>query len=285
MDSSKSKLLTMKFFACSFLCIFYFAQHLVAQNKIYIKPLLESKASCSYVVNEYFKQEYFQLKKQPVIWPHKLSPLHFGVLFGYKLNRKLNIELGISQDAAISGYKLHIQTKTGNSINQSGLESSIGTAGFKIPLVFNYCFYESPLGSNKVNLILGANYYRQPKSKGFIPYHSTGFSSVSVDDSVTLSVYENDFVGQYKSWLYSAGLSTELYYKTAYLFNFGIYYQFALKSNKPNELSVQNIVVEINNKNNITNYGYTVYSKGSGIVFQLSRRISKVNLKRNKALK
>jgi hypothetical protein len=122
--------------------VIYFGLPLAAQNKFYIKPLVETKASST----TYFMREskpinntgYYFFEKKKLVMPNGLSPLYLGVSIGYHINKKMSIETGIAQDGASSGFNFYFKSGY-NSVFIDGIGNSIdGTAGVKVPLFFQY---------------------------------------------------------------------------------------------------------------------------------------------------
>lgn len=256
--------------------LIYSGQQLAAQNKFYIKPSMETKASTSYCYEKKsLPTEYFIFEKQKISWPHNFTPLHLGIFIGYHLNKKNSFEFGITQEAAMSGYNLYFFRKQFDYYSNGYIRNTSGTAGIKIPIFFYHTLYSpDSLKRKKLNcsldIIIGISQFRQPKGNPLQAITGTGADNIIVSPNIVMSCDDKTYSMNYKEILYTVGLSSTIHYKNKNILNIALIYEYGRKN-----LSQQIISVNIkdNNTNSNIKYNYNVYSRGSGFVLQLSRNI------------
>ncbi len=171
----------------------------------------------------------------------------------------------------ISGYNIFFRNKQFDYYTDNYVSSKFGTTGIKIPLLLSLKLLttESMLRPRKVkcslNMVLGLSYFIQPKGSFSTVLTTMTYDSIDVAQGVLMSVTDATFSLNNKSTLYTAGLSSEISYKSHKIANLSFYYQYGRM-----DLSSQAIDININNQ---TKYHYNVYSRGSAFVLQLSRNI------------
>ncbi len=259
----------------------YFGQISLAQNKYYLKPTLEIKASSSgyfdYQVKPINNSGYYSFEKRKVVLPHGISPLLLGLRLGYHFNSKLSLELGIAQDEAVSGFNFYFKRgNEGSFSNNSGNESG-GTSGRKISLMLNCNLINFDTTRKKINctldFLIGVSQYAQPKGPTH-PLIRSGQDSVLIAPNTYMTYTVDTWSMNQWALLYTIGVSSDIRYKKRNICTVSLYYQYGRYHGRGSAiLSAQLINILIEKPGEQIKYNEYVYSRASGFLFQISRKI------------
>jgi hypothetical protein len=190
----------------------------------------------------------------------------------------MSIETGIAQEGASSGFNFYFKSGSQSVFIDDSGYSIDGTAGIKVPLFFHYNIISADsLKKNRkwhcsLNLLLGISQYRQPGSIGV--YSGLGRDSILVAPDTYMSyTIEGRFFGN-KALLYTIGLSSDIKYKKHNICTLTLYYEYGRNRGKYSSiLSGQTLNILIEKSSSQIQYNQEVFSRASGFMLQLSRKI------------
>lgn len=255
----------MKLIVLVFLMMFV---RLHAQTSFFIKPMMNNKidfASNSgrrfddYVYNN---NPYYHYNNKAIITTG-LNSIDLGLGIGALMHNRHLVEFDFNTDATGAGYRIYFDKKSLEETYYNADRMYIDGRGInRLSLQYSY------LGSHKLHYIVGLAFgYKRPSPIGKID--PSFFGDVEVAENVILSQESWSFGYNTKNIYLTAGFGRDFNYKKTYLFSLDIILNkgFALISSTNTSITVNdNGIVKTNN--------YASYSRGSGLYFQLSRRIT-----------
>ncbi|MBK7129352.1 MAG: hypothetical protein IPM74_07430 [Crocinitomicaceae bacterium] len=266
----------------SLICCFQ-VEDAFAQKSFYIRPWFESKTSFgstnwqknSFKDNPYQGDAPFVLQNKDVMWQHNLSPIHLGIGFGYEFpNEKMSVEFNVSQDGSKSGYQLFFNGYDSTFGYSSGvLESHAGISFTRFSLQVTTKLFETEKSVLSIHLIGGLSYGITKKGdplKNLIPEQTT----FQIEPSTSLDLNSGLYLLNQKVFLWQLGLAGRVNLikegeEKFELFTFSIYY---IHGERP--FSVKPVTIHVvENQNQMGTYNFNSYGYGSGLNFQISRKI------------
>ncbi len=245
---------------------------------LYFKPTIYNKiglSSNSSVQNFYQKEfnnnDKFYCENRNIVL-RSLGWLELSFNLGYQFKNLSKLELGIAPNdgAYNSTYVINkLFYVLEDSIPSYGERLDISTAGsgFRRYYINYYWNIQKRKKNKNLYLFTGVNYAKLLES-------STGLSQsnpVFVDSVHILSVRNVQYSGNQFNVLFTFGLEYQFKFKNKNLFNFAI--QTNLAVFKRRFFAAQSTIIEISEYyegNNTVRYGFSGFSKGSCIMFQLS---------------
>ncbi len=254
-----------------------------AQKSFFIRPIIESKTSfgssswhkTSFMNMPYFGDAPFVLQSKDLIWQNNLSPIHIGLGFGYNFpNEKISVECDFSQDGTQSGYQLFSNKYDPEFGYGAGiLGSHAGISFTRITLQFMAQCFETKKQMFTIHFFGGISYGMTGGGdplKNLIPEQTT----MQIEPNTYLEVNSGLYSLNERAFFWQLGIAGEVNRMKegkakVELFTFSIYY---IHGKRP--LSVKPVTINvIENNNLIGSYNYNSYGNGSGINFQVSRKL------------
>lgn len=250
-----------------------------SKMSFFIRPLLETKLDFASSNDYKFTDKVFQFDDRfeydnIMIKPLKYYSINAGLFVGLKTkNKKHIIELGIEGDGTQSGYYLNFKTMNQETPNnyystQTMLITGIGFNRFT--LQHAYLLNKNTRKSNKYYFNSGLSLgFKAPKD-----FKQTSSGSYLVDTDTYIVVVDNLDISTRLKYLFGQiGLSGEMHINKKYWFDFSIFVnkKIGRRYNFISNLRTSVTVVEANEENKT--YYFQSISNGTGIYFQLSRKL------------
>lgn len=247
----------------------------IAQTSFFIRPQLTYKgqltsSSASHFDNFSFNPSTnFHYQNNTLILPKQFSPLFLGMSVGVKINDRFLVELGLNQDESVCGATVSFinYEPVFGTYSDSQIKYLKGNSFGRYYLQSSYLLNKKGK-NNKVYFDLGFG----------IAFRTGGYSTEKYDietqgiiiDENNSEVTINSFIvkNNNKSFLFNFGFTDDIYFKGTNLLSISLFYS---KSN-----SILNTVgseITVNSFSENRTYNFSSFSKGSGIYFQLSRRL------------
>jgi hypothetical protein len=246
-----------------------------SQVSFYVEPTIQTKtsiSSTSFYKTTDFERQYdnrFTLNNRFLIFPHNLSPLTLGINAGIITKNKRNIfNFGINGDGTSAGFDYNV-----NKVDEFGILTIAGgglyTGKTFTNIHFNYKYRLSEK-SKQFNWFVVGGFGVASSGKPRTYTFETGVVELPLSDSVTFLMNSTNTRTSLRNvFMFNLGLQLDVNSpKGKYLFSSAVSYYH---SNKALTALNSSIYIFSNSKTERFNSGN--YSTGSGIYFQVSRRI------------
>src|SRR5690554_1966 len=247
-----------------------------SQNLFYITPSINTKLNiCSTNwthFSSYFpSNEYFDIYNNTF---HFSPYMGLGLEFEWE-NKKNNFVLGLSwnQDiASVSAREVYMSTNGkgdwNNYFNQElKTRKSFETHRFSLNI-------SKPMFNKSVALKLGVGLLFSPsgnKPGEDLYYNTYSFDPFHLEESLIIGRTYSALANHRFSFNLSLGVSTIIQWNNKYLFTLDLIYSQGFKNITAGSFMFSIIDLDSGNE---TNLDYGLYSRGSGFIFQLSRKIN-----------
>jgi hypothetical protein len=239
-----------------------------AQTSFFIKPMMNNKIdfasnSGSRFDDYVYNNSPYYIYNNKAIITAGLNSIDLGLGIGTLIRKRHLLELDLNTDATGAGYRIYFEKKsfegTYNDVDRMYID---GRGINRLSLQYSY------LGSHKLHYILGLAFgYKRPSPPGKID--PIFFGDVEVAENVILSQESFGFGYNTKNIYLTVGVGRDFNYKKTYLFSLDIILNkgFSLISSTHTNITIYNNGILKTN-------AYASYSRGSGLYFQLSRRLT-----------
>ncbi len=246
-----------------------------SQVSFYVEPTIQTKtsiSSTSFFRMSDFDNQYdnrFSFNNRFLIFPKKLSPLTLGINVGLLSKNKRNIfNLGLHGDGTSAGFDYRING-IDEAGNQTTYEGTMYTGRSFTNLFFNYKFRVNEK-SKQFNWYIIAGFGAALRNKGSSYIFETGVVEGKINDSTNFLMESTNIrTSEIRNLMYNIGLQLDVNSpKGKYLFTSSLNYFHSSRT-----LTYISTTLSIYSNINSERFFLSNYSSGSGIYFQLSRRL------------
>lgn len=251
----------------------------IAQTSFYFRPVFETKADFAstnayrYSDHIFNNNSYFQYDNLGIKNSFHDFSLTMGGFVGMKSkNSSYLLELGLVGDQSQSGFKLNFMSKDlpTNTYYPNSISLVNGRAFKRLTFQSSILINQKSDKKQKYYFISGLSFGFKPPAPSF----------GNLDSNVQLITLENNIVLKNETGLYSEftkfyfghiGFSVEIHSKNRYLFDITLFVNKSFNRNHTISHVTSTITILENNVEK-EKYAFSSWSKGSGIILQLSRK-------------
>lgn len=251
-----------------------FTAQITAQNTFYLTPSINTKLSIgstnwTHYSNKFPQNEYFEIYNVPLNFSRFIG---LGFSLDWK-NENNDFMLGLSWNQDVAGVgarELYLSTNEGDPAQYFNQELLNKSSFFINRFSLNFT---KPLIQDHLFLKLGAGFiFSQSghKNDGDIYTTTIGFDPFLHDTNIIIGRTYTRTANYRFSLNLSVGLTADINWNEKYLFTLDIIYTQGFKN-----ITAASYIYDVTNLNTGKTevFSYGIFSRGSGITFQISRRL------------